>query len=652
MNNEKTSSYIIDNSIFRIWVVVEVVWQQVKVWVDTWKNTSNILYKWDIIQNISVWWYVKIKKWFEEMIWKIEWESIKEKNKDDNNNYLNNKNKILRILNIKILGFLEWNKFKRWIKELPLIDNTCYLLRKDEFNKIHEFVDEKEDKPLDIWTLEYDDWVKIELWINKLFASHIWIFWNTWSWKSYTLAKIYRELFLKFQENKSFKVNADFFLIDLNWEYLWEQNSNWNLINRNVITDEKYKNIYNLSTEDSITWDKIEIKEETLNDSIFWSILLEATEKTQSPFINDTLNNNIYLERIFNNWSDLSYSIRSEIIDIIKKWIKRADKNLWVSIFTDIFSKLYKCISNDDKTIIWDIKNYINSHLCYNWTTWWYYCNKFDEDWVLSSTYYSQTEIENNFIGKLENDFISKLVFDNTDIKKVRLKILINYFNSIISWFWNKEHLSWLIKRLLDDRIENLDKIIKIWNRNSHWKNFTIVSLKDVKISMRKMIPLLLVKELYDDKKRENSKSKSLHIIIDEAHNILSENSERENEEWKDYRLETFEEIIKEWRKFWTFLTIASQRPSDISSTIISQLHNYFLHRLINENDLKAVEKTIAYLDKVSADSIPNLSTWTCILAWLMAQIPVVIKVWEIEKKENQPQSHNINLLEKWEDWD
>jgi hypothetical protein len=43
-----------------------------------------------------------------------------------------------------------------------------------------------------------------------------------------------------------------------------------------------------------------------------------------------------------------------------------------------------------------------------------------------------------------------------------------------------------------------------------------------------------------------NNKSHSLHIIVDEAHNILSSNSDRESKEWKDYRLETFEEIIKD----------------------------------------------------------------------------------------------------------
>src|SRR5690606_22645393 len=112
--------------------------------------------------------------------------------------------------------------------------------------------------------------------------------------------------------------------------------------------------------------------------------------------------------------------------------------------------------------------------------------------------------------------------------------------------------------------------------------NIQVVDLKNVNLEIKKVIPLLICKTNYDDQKnkRDASKDNSLNIIIDEAHNILSENSNRESESWKDYRLETFEEIIKEGRKFGVFLTIASQRPSDISPTIISQLHNYFIHRL------------------------------------------------------------------------
>jgi DNA helicase HerA-like ATPase len=73
-----------------------------------------------------------------------------------------------------------------------------------------------EDKPIKIGQLEFDDGVDISLGINKLFASHIGIFGNTGSGKSYTLAKIYRQLFKKYKKNENFKNNATFIIIDFN----------------------------------------------------------------------------------------------------------------------------------------------------------------------------------------------------------------------------------------------------------------------------------------------------------------------------------------------------------------------------------------------------------------------------------------------------
>lgn len=111
---------------------------------------------------------------------------------------------------------------------------------------------------------------------------------------------------------------------------------------------------------------------------------------------------------------------------------------------------------------------------------------------------------------------------------------------------------------------------------------------------------------LYEEKKNREENNSSLNIIVDEAHNVLSYESLRENESFKDFRLETFEEIIKEGRKFGVFLTISSQRPSDISPTIISQLHNYFIHRLVNNKDIDMIDKAVSYLDKVSLESLPR----------------------------------------------
>lgn len=138
-------------------------------------------------------------------------------------------------------------------------------------------------------------------------------------------------------------------------------------------------------------------------------------------------------------------------------------------------------------------------------------------------------------------------------------------------------------------------------------------------------------------------------MIIDEAHNILSYESNRESETWKDFRLEVFEEIIKEGRKFGVFLTIASQRPSDISATIISQLHNYLIHRLVNNRDLEMVEKAISYLDKVSIENLPILPVGSCVLSGTAIDLPVILQVKPLPEAY-QPHSENINLIESWGD--
>jgi DNA helicase HerA-like ATPase len=228
---------------------------------------------------------------------------------------------------------------------------------------------------------------------------------------------------------------------------------------------------------------------------------------------------------------------------------------------------------------------------------------------------------------------------------QIRLKIVLQYHHEIINGFSSSEHLSPLLKRI-GPRINDLRKVIEVKDARPR-KNITVISFRDVNIHMRKMLPLLICKQLYERKKEENQKDKYLNIIIDEAHNILSSTSERESETWKDYRLETFEEIIKEGRKFGVFLTIASQRPYDISATIISQLHNFFLHRLINNNDITAVERSVSYLDRLSFESLPILPTGTCILAGLSAQVPVMIDIGSIEQ-QFEPDNKTMRIIDKW----
>ncbi|HGA9796096.1 TPA: ATP-binding protein, partial [Salmonella enterica subsp. enterica serovar Virchow] len=119
-------------------------------------------------------------------------------------------------------------------------------------------------------------------------------------------------------------------------------------------------------------------------------------------------------------------------------------------------------------------------------------------------------------------------------------------------------------------------------------------------------------------------------------------------ETWKDYRLELFEEIIKEGRKFGYFVTISSQRPFDISPTIVSQLHNYFIHRLVNENDLYLLKNTLSTLDAASRTLIPTLPPGACIISGTAFHTPLLVQIDRLAE-ESAPQSDTLDLENLWD---
>ncbi len=620
MERNNISDILQKDSIFRVGHVISVDGRTVKIIVDKTKNSANLLYKGELVRNVSVNSYVKIIKGFTKIIGKVEGEHTDEDKSNKNSKYNNEKNKINRILQISLLGFFNSGKFERGIKELPLISNECHLLDSNEYDAIHDFV-KTGDEPLELGTLTNEKGLEIKIGINSLFASHIGIFGNTGSGKSYTLSKIYNTLFEKYKSSKKFKKNASFVIIDFNGEYVGD----------NRLIDNQRKSSYILNTYKKNGEGKFPITTKNIYNFEFWSLILEATEKTQQPFIRRAITSDKIIAKLTS-----VYEFKEFIKNLVEKVIVKEDKNLKTGIIIDFLSNIGDTFETSN---IEDIIRELRSSLVFHATNSTYYYESND-----GSKHYGVNAVP--FVNKILDKF--EIEFSSNVLSKIRLMFILKYHDEIISGFSNQEHLSPLINRLAP-KIKDLDKLIII-DDNPKIKNICVISLRDVNVQMRKMLPFIICKQLYENKKEKDEKEKYLNIIIDEAHNILSSNSDRESETWKDYRLETFEEIIKEGRKFGVFLTIASQRPSDISATIISQLHNFFLHRLINNNDIKAVEKTISYLDKVSFESLPILATGTCVFAGLAAQVPVMLDVGKITNKENEPDNKTIILVNNWTD--
>jgi DNA helicase HerA-like ATPase len=611
------------DALLNIGKVISVKGRNVEVLVSKAKNSAILLYQGELIRNVSVGGYVKIGKGFNELVGKIDGEYTTEEKNYGSKSYKSERDKIRRILSISLIGYLEGRNFKQGVKELPLIDNECFLLNQAELDSVHNFIKTINGKPdlkLRIGILSNDNGKAIEIGVNSLFASHIGIFGNTGSGKSYTLASLYHKLFAKFQNKQGFQLNAKFILIDFNGEYISGATKD------NIITESKYKSLYNLTTRKN-SKKKYPITESEILDDDFWAIFLTATEKTQKPFLKRALTNKFYFERLYKK-----VDVRLIIYHILDSLMtKKADKS-------DIMLFLYELkAAFSQKIEMDDCINSMRDNLQWHSSQQKFY---YDGTTKIYQDQPSFGEKIKTLVQTIDPD-ARGLTF----LEKIRLRIIFQYFNELAKFDLNTEHIAPLIKRL--KRIEDLDRVIEVSDDQSA-KVLDIISLTNLNTEMKKILPLLICKQIYGRKKKERGPEKYLNIIIDEAHNILSHSSQRESETWKDYRLEMFEEIIKEGRKFGVFVTIASQRPSDISDTIVSQLHNYFLHRLINNRDILAVERTISYLDKVSFEALPILPTGTCVFAGLSAHVPVVVEVDQIDAKF-EPRNKTIKPTEYWD---
>src|SRR5690606_8742865 len=113
--------------VLRVGKVVSVKGRTIEVLVDKTKNNSHLLFEGKLLRNVSVGSYVKITKGFEQLIGKIESEFIVEDKVYSQTLYKKEKDKVKRTLFISLVGYLEANTFEQGIKELPLIENECYI---------------------------------------------------------------------------------------------------------------------------------------------------------------------------------------------------------------------------------------------------------------------------------------------------------------------------------------------------------------------------------------------------------------------------------------------------------------------------------------------------------------------------------------------
>jgi len=617
MTEPLMSGAILRDAVLRIGEVSGIEGRKVYISVDKNKNSSDLLLDGDIVKNISVGAYVEIRKGFLSIIGKTEGETLREdvrRHTHENEEY-HEVARNRRTLTVSLAGYVDREgRFKGGIRELPLIGNEAYILTEEKIHEIHNLLGRDSFLSIGIAKTSIEE-IPVRLPVDGLFNSHIAIFGNTGSGKSNTLASLFQALVEALSKRSQFKTKCKFLLFDFNGEYE----------NTYCITADK--TVYSLTTREE-TSNRIPISREELLNVETLSILVDATDKTQKPFLGRALR--LYESAKSKGQSYSAYlqgTLRNKVRDILRV----VDREVAINLLDCMVEILRPFVSDEERR---DLRNQIRFK---NYSFFFLEAGKevyFDKD---------HDAIERTKLFLAIDRVTAKQLDSLPELEQFALFLHLKLVEDLYQYRVSNKHIYPVINRFRN-RQESITRTFDVDGIEDFWgdSNFAVVSLRNVNLGMRKTIPLLLAKTVYNEHKKKGN-TETLNIIVDEAHNILSKTSFRETVEWKDYRLETFEEIIKEGRKFGVFMTIASQRPNDISETIISQAHNYFIHQLVNQNDLKAIRNAVSYIDRVTEESIPTLALGTCIFSGIATPMPLKLLIDELSL-DQKPESHTLRF--------
>ncbi|HZT23266.1 MAG TPA: ATP-binding protein, partial [Verrucomicrobiae bacterium] len=137
-------------------------------------------------------------------------------------------------------------------------------------------------------------------------------------------------------------------------------------------------------------------------------------------------------------------------------------------------------------------------------------------------------------------------------------------------------------------------------------------------------------------------------LVLEEAHTFVHRDL-RSDSAPAPGRLccRVFERIAREGRKFGLGLVLASQRPSEMSETVLAQCNTFLLHRLVNDRDQELVRKLVPEGHGDLLRELPSLPSRRAILLGWGAPAPVLVEVRELPK-EQRPHSPDPRFWDVW----
>lgn len=137
-------------------------------------------------------------------------------------------------------------------------------------------------------------------------------------------------------------------------------------------------------------------------------------------------------------------------------------------------------------------------------------------------------------------------------------------------------------------------------------------------------------------------------LVMEEAHTFIKRyHDDAENQNSAAICCQVFEKIAREGRKFGLGLVLSSQRPSELSPTVLSQCNSYLLHRISNDRDQELVHKLVPDNLRGLLRDLPSLPSRNAILLGWASELPVLVQMNSLPK-DQRPKSDDPDFWAVW----
>lgn len=585
-----------------------------------------------------------------------------------------------RYISATMLGTIAKNgdkeQFIQGVYSFPSLDNPVWYVTEEDLKHIFDDkesdkIDYKKDFYLPIGTSPAFQNYKVKICPDQFFVKHAAILGNTGSGKSCTLTSILRNLFrFKYNEDAQLQ-NAHIVIFDTNGEYKDA------FLPGNCVNEElKLINAYYYGGDE-----EVKVPYWLMNWHDF-RYLFNPGEGVQAPVLNRAIglakneqeantkgvlpnqlksdiegllssNSEEIKKRTgtqsYGNWQ---WKSGNEIIGIGEA-IKKYNNDLGTLIcnlgnqdnFNDA-SKQQPLIDNIEEAynqiIADDIEIQITSEQNIDLPIWFSYqdlCKKFLDAAI------NQEGVSNNRIAEFMSTLRLRM---NSFLNDKRIAIPLMLKNTEEA---NKNILPQFLALLLGDYNgcfgkEEDQNFIKKYNEsnnpnNSNTNQITIIDVSQLPFEVLETVTGILgriILEFVANFLPEQRGKFPIVIVLEEAQNYIAEEKE-------SIAKTVFERIAREGRKYGLSLIVSSQRPSELSKTVLSQCNSFVIHRLQNPDDQKYVRGLVSSANADLLEQLPIIPQQHAIITGDCVRTPVQVRIDDVDPT---PNSHNPQFIDNW----